>query len=607
MDKEPSTITKKAEKALSGLQEEFSSFYNMQDFTKALNALKAAGDKSDRSSKLKRLFKMLDSFGIQYERGMDNAYYEDIVQQMSIPTLSESETMIEARILCALYRNYREYPTPEAYMKRLVDRLSKPEDQWAEDSLRVRILKQFVKYGNCMVYEKNVQENGATGTKKEVIYGGEAYIKKYLTKKTGHSVKNVLEHIDCIEDDVFDVLPEATKPQKKPKGTYGLLKMVDDLASGQFRTGGGTKKSLYYFAMVYGMTYYSGDTQHGEIKIRATDIEDNLFCDYYANNLMRFITDAYQGKLCEFELDPSGQGINYKNFAEMVYLYYITRNIPPQEKVRLSSEMISEIQTAHFQKGNPKTTSEVRNTSYYRKRFKYDGKLNDTVKLSLSEDAFKEYIGSNYDCDTAADAYSVGEMQLSDEQNTAYTIYCEELIDGIKRNGMSLENCNYGLWLTDVAVFKKIGYEKSRQDLYERIYSLLEPDEQAAFSEEEVDRLIDLLSAINSFMGYTAEESVSDQNEAQEWSEPSKTKTKALYVQSASFMTRTSMIVAFYYLFNAMHESDEKGRWSNFGEYYNEFAKNLNDFLNAAHYQPMNKKNIFDVLVAFSSYVYVNM
>ena len=50
--------------------------------------------------------------------------------------------------------------------------------------------------------------------------------------------------------------------------------------------------------------------------------------------------EKYEGKLNAVESDPSGQGINYKNFAEMIYIYFISKNYEPYEKIRRSDEMI---------------------------------------------------------------------------------------------------------------------------------------------------------------------------------------------------------------------------------------------------------------------------
>lgn len=568
------TITRRMDSLLDGLQSEFKALYDRTDFERKLEALKKAGTKSDRSSKLRKLFDMFDMCGIGYERGKDNDYYENLVMTSKIPTFSE----IEDRMLLALFAKYEEYPSPEDYMRRIVDRLCCEEDGWECDSLRLRILKQFIKYGNYLT---------------DAGYGGRKIICDYVKNKIGKkpSDEEVLRHLD---DSVFDGLETATKAQKKPEGKFGLLKTVDDLATGKFRAEGATKRSLYLFAMVYGMTYYSGDTEGAEIIDYKTDVETNLFRDYYANNLMRFISEVYRGRLCEYELDPSGQGINYKNFAEMIYLYYISKDCSPQDKIRLSSKMIKSVQESQFKQGKM-NTEKAGGTVFYRDLFSED-------ILSQSESDFEAFICKNYDCDTYVGSYETktgtidaktGVLQLETEQHSAFAEY-NAILKAMEKRGVALENCNYGLWFTDVAAFKKKGFENIC-------------DRRSDIDHDKFEEFIELLIGINSFMGYTVDESVSMQNEEQEWTKPSRMKTKALYVSSPETITRTSMIVAYYYYYNAMHENDGNDKWKSFEEVFNSFQNDIKPKLEAAHYQPLSGKNIFDVLVTFSSYAYLNL
>lgn len=583
MDAAKGTITRRMDSVLSGLQSEFRSLCDIEDFKSKLDALKKTGAKSDRASKLRKLFDMFDMCGIEYERGKDNAYYENLIYSSNIPTFSE----VEDRMLLALYSRYEEYPSPEDYMKRIVDRLSDDEDGWQNDTLRIRILKQFIKYGNYLA---------------DAGFGGRKVICDFVKDKIGKkpSDGDVLTYLD---DEVFSGLETATKPQKKPEGKFGLLKAVDDLATGKFRAEGATKRSLYLFAIVYGMTYYSGGINSSEILDFKTDIETNLFRDYYANNLMRFISEVYRGKLCEYELDPSGQGINYKNFAEMIYLYYISKDCSPQDKVRLSSEMIKRVQEHQFKQGRV-ITSDIGGTVFYRGIFRNEnaGNLFSEDILSLDETEFERFICVNYDCDTFAGSYETkngivdsktGVFQLETEQNSAFREY-QSIIEGLTDLGVALENCNYGLWFTDVAAFRKKGYENIC-------------DRNADIDRDKFEEFMELLLGINSFMGYTVDEDISTQNEDQEWAEPSKMKTKALYVSSANTVTRTSMIVAYYYYYNALHEDDGNDKWKNFEEVFNNFKKDIDSKLEAAYYQPLSGKNIFDVLVVFSSYAYLNI
>ena len=575
MDAAKGTITRRMDVVLDGLQDEFKALCDRADFESKLAALEKAGAKSDRASKLKSLFAMFDMCGIEYERGKDNVYYEELVANADLPDFSE----IEDRMLLALFAIYKEYPLPEDYMKRIVDRLCSAEDGWENDTLRLRILKQFIKYGNYL------SDAGYSG--KRVICN---YVKERTEQKT--TDETVLAVLD---DGVFDGLATATKEQRKPDGKFGLLKAADDLATGKFRAGGATKKLLYLFAMVYGMTYYSGDENSTEIFDSKTDIETNLFRDYYANNLMRFISEMYRGKLCEFELDPSGQGINYKNFAEMIYLYYISKDSSPQDKIRLSSKMIERVQQSRFKQGKI-DTEKAGGTAFYRNLFSED-------ILSLPESKFEAFLCENYDCDTYAGTYETdkgivkdlktGELQVETEQRTAFGIY-QTVLDSLTEYNVALENCNYGLWFTDVAAFRKKGYANIC-------------DRKPEIDRDKFGEFMELLLGINNFMGYTVDEAISSQNEAQERTELSKMKTKALYVTGPDAVTRTSLIVAYYYYYNAVHEDDGDDKWKNFGEVFKSFQAGIDPKLQEAHYQPLSGKNIFDVLVTFSSYAYLNM
>ncbi len=613
------TITRRMESALSGLQKEIRGLYSRSDFENKIKALQKASG-SERPSKLKLLYVMLDNCGISYEKGRKNSYYEHLIRNADIPSFSE----IEDRMLRALFINFQSYPTPEVYMERIVERLCCEDDPWKEDTLRIRILKQFIKYGNSLTYiRKYTGEDGESRQEKVILYGGEAYIKKYLKKKTGHAVKYICEYLEEIEDDIFEVLEKASKVQKKPSGPYGLLKIADDLATGQFRKGGGTKKSLYLFAIVYGMTYYSGGMESGLSLQYSTDIEQNLFQDYYANNLMRFLSKSYRKKLCEYDLDPAGQGINYKNYAEMVYLYYMTKDISPQEKIKAASEMIRDIpkiqreywqehRQEHWQKHGIGAKTNPNSTAFYRKAFRNDSMdpLFSEDILSLPETEFVEFICRNYNCDTGNGNYMIGEMQLETEQRTAYQIYetliTELIVKQKEKSGKIVDydydfskltetekeaerrtwlgEYQYGLWFIDTASFQDPNDEQKRQKLCERIFKGLSEEEKMLYTKETADQFITLLFAAAAYIG----------------------DKKALYVSSESEMTRTVMIVAYYYYFNALYENNDYERRKNFEELFHHFADGVNEYLENAYYQPLSGRNIFDVLVVFSSYVYLH-
>ena len=542
-----STITRELENALYELEKEFQSLYTKEDFNRQLVRLHMAGMTSARPSALSRLYSMLRQAWIPFERGREDAYYEELVKNAALPGFAE----LDEKIMQSLYEKFLTYPKPEDYMKRIVDRLEDPKDKWSEDSLRLRILKRFIVYGD---YLSAAGKNG-----KKVI---QAYVKKKKGIKKEPSVQEVIEGLD---DGVFKELKTATKAQKKPDGKFGLLKTADDLAAGKFREGGATKKDLYLFAMVYNMTYYTG--RPDETIDYERDLEKNLFSDYYTNNLMRFVTEAYkENKLSEFERDPSGQGVNYKNFAEMVYLYYIRKDMEPVEKIRRSSGMIQELISAAYQKGGP-DGKEKEGTQVYKQQVVRgkDEPAGEEI-LEKPEREFYQYLLANYHCDTydAGQKGKISEMKVEAGQETAFRKY-KELLAGIRACGEKLENCNYGLWFTDPGILEKYGQT----------------------GDASYDDFIEFLLALNRYLGSTS-------------------KTKALFVDSAEKITRTSLLVAYYYYYNAWHMENLSERQKSFKEVFMEFRHGLDEILAESGYQPVSGKSIIDVIVIFSAYAYIN-
>lgn len=566
------TITRRLERVLDELGQEFQALYTQDDFEWQIRELRRAEKSSARPSALARLYQMLRQAGIPFEKDREAAYYETLIQETGLPGLEETED----RMMEALFKRYQEYPKPEEYMKRIVDRLEDPKDHWEEDSLRLRILKQFIKYGDYL---------------KEAGRGGGKVIRDYVKEKTGAKKAPAADQVLAeLDDDIFALLDTADKKQKKPDGKFGLLKEADDLAGGKFRENGATKRALYLFAMAYGMTYYTG--RPDETIDYERDIEKNLFCDYYTNNLMRFVTDIYRGRVSDYEMDPSGQGINYKNFAEMVYLYYIRKKLPPAEKIRRSSQMIREIKEEAFQKGAPPAEKKQRDTAFYRKNVQYMKDETGEEVLELDENDFKEYLLNNYNCDTYAGAAQkpgakgnsvIGEMQLEDGQQTAFSHY-KSILKGIEGLGVERESCNYGIWFTDISAFEK--YDHPGQESYREF--------------------LELLLAINRFLGNTVQEEVSEADLTGERKQTSRVMTKALDLKSAAKVTRTSMLVAYYYYFNALHSQDEDLRGRSFKDIFGIFKNGLDEHLKPSGYQPVTGRNIIDVVVIFSSYTYLN-
>ena len=556
------TITRRAERVMNDLDGDFKGLISDLEF-KAFIPLLTENPKGSESASIKaKLIRMFRACGIECEPDRESRYYVDLIHHSPLLTPEQ----IYNKMLCVLFNKYKYFPSPENYLLRIVDRMSSPEDQWQNDTLRTRILKQFIKYGN---YLSDVY----IGSKK---IGGKNSIKRYVKAKTGAapSLEDVISYTD---DHVFDCLENAAENQKAPEGTFGLLKIVDDLAAGRFREGGSTKRILYLFAMVYDMTYNKGELPRTATKLFDTDIEQNLFRDFYTNNLIRFITHYNMG-VTGVESDPSGIGINYKNFAEAVYIYYISRDMKPQEKIKRSADMIRRLteNAAPQQQALPK-----RNTQIYKTEF-----IDDV--LSFDEAAFEEYIRNNYNCCTTyinsnQKSVTVSPLQLETNQETAFKTYqkiTEELGKIANESGSpnpsEKENC-YGLWFVDLNRFSSKNY---------RIPSFVSEADKDKFEEFQ-----ELLRKMNSY--------VANAN-------PGAKKIRVFEVGSSANITRTSLLVAYYYLFNIKADYAERPETRpSFKEYFKKFKEEIDKHFLDAGYQTLSGKNIFDVLIVFSSYTYI--
>lgn len=591
----PGTITRRMKSTMNNV---YKDLLTQSDFESKISKLENSRQ-SQYPTVCAELCEMFEALGIKCEQGRDVEYYDTLFERErnNIPEFHD----VEAKILKVMFENFESYPTPEDYMLRIVNRLSEREDGWGKDTLRLRILKQFIKYVDCFTYK------GMAG-KKVNVYCGAAYIKRYVSNKAGKTVKETDDILENIDDHVFDVLDTATKSQKKSDGTYGILKLADDLSKGIFKAGGATKRDLYMFAIAFDMTYSisNDETLTAYLFDYDSDIEKNLFEDYYTSNLMRFITRAYEGELSAFELDPSGRGINYKNFAEMVYIYYISKDLDPIDKLRGANEMIERLKLNKATQNKASQMDDTLSTQYYTSLF------TDEI-LSLDEAEFEKFVSENFDCNVHDESLDYtdnnGEkhegkksaLQIQTAQKTAFRIYTD-LIKKMETDNPALlrENCNYGLWFTDVSVFSKYGTDGIKQ--------ILDRADNQQNASKNVDKFIKLLLSINMFLGHLFEEKKSDLNVAQQHCALSKRIIKKMSIDKAEDMTRTALIVAYYYRYNQINEV--RGTEKSFIEVLDDYTDStigLNSMLEAAGYQPVNDRNIFDLAVVFSSYAYLSM
>lgn len=197
-----------------------------------------------------------------------------------------------------------------------------------------------------------------------------------------------------------------------------LLKLCNDLAAGNFRTNGKTKQYLYYFAFMFGMTI----PMEGRACPPERNLETNLFHDYYNDNLLRLLSGEYADPKTVTALDtePTGEGVNYKSFAEVIYLYFLCRddlNLTPGERIDKAESVIDRCITLAKNNGTPVQIDRSRHTLEYRER-------NFPVLLTKEPDEIPGYVKDNY-LVWSPDNVGSARITVSSEENTAYDLIGE--------------------------------------------------------------------------------------------------------------------------------------------------------------------------------------
>ena len=226
-----------------------------------------------------------------------------------------------------------------------------------------------------------------------------------------------------------DLYKQAKKDAKKAKAAAAkknemdseLLGMCNDLAAGNFRVNGRTKVYLYYFAFMFDMTL----PLEGRVCEPERDIVKNLFQDFYNDNFMRLLSTEYADSKKSFsiEKEPTGEGINYKSFVEMIYLYYLCRDgldMTPGEKIDHAEAVISECVKRARKTGRPAKAAAGMHTAVYREKH-----LN--VLLNKEPDEIVDYILSHYQV-YLSDNNRITRIMISSEENTASDLI-EEIMD----------------------------------------------------------------------------------------------------------------------------------------------------------------------------------
>ena len=399
-----------------------------------------------------------------------------------------------------------------------------------------------------------------------------AYLKQftYQKKKQKSSGK------PATKDEIYK---QAKKDLRKArKNAWTMLKLADDLASGKFRVNGMTREQLYIFAVAFGMD--------------AGSVEKNLFHDYYNDNLLRYVTDEeYLQNITNYEAEPTGEGINYKNYVEVIYLYYLSRfpEMNPREKLTKIQSAIDSC--AKKAKNLESRVEEAPDefTAVFKDEF--------DALLQLDEQDLENYVCTHYyiynpDFSSARITYSSG-------QNTARETYRELARQMMEEYPESFGEIDDDIRRAEEKLQKNQITDASRDDV-ELNNALNLPQLMELLKEDE--GLEDIL-ADKTFLTLLSK--------LDEKLQTRKRRILALLEdQTAQSVTRTELITLYYcYFRNVMEELVEDYGIMDLPQLYQEFCfgdgfrPGLNDYLIRCRYQQVSPKNAFDMFVVFALFL----
>ena len=472
-----------------------------------------------------------------------------------------------------------------------------------------------------------------------------------------------------------DALDAKKKAAKKDTVDLDLLELCNDLAEGNFRVNGKTKVRLYYFAFMFGMTV----PLRGRACDPDRDIVKNLFEDYYHDNLLRLLSGAYTDprSAASVETEPTGEGINYKNFAEAVYLYFLCRDdmaLTPGQKIDRAEETIEKCIRLAKSIGRPGGMPAGMHTAVYRNTH-FDALLNRT------EEELPAYVAEHY-LVIPPENGRTAHIMVASEENTA-SDYFDELLEDMEdvydddeafgitqKNEMTEERKKDIVFKTDPgfdwkikdllteaygddASFMKVVSELDRRvrgqsDRFDknerrRMLTLLHvlavsSDEDHALSVYQlqsrmggkgvtcVEQQLSGAAAALRAVGYDIRKSgdryclgereiadserkallrrVSDRYyRADDESDHS---LSALLVKRFGVNRRITRndLIALHLSFYVSTLGDESG-FDTFPAIFNDYADSVNEYLEEARYQPLSRKNIFDMYVVMALYFYL--
>lgn len=258
----------------------------------------------------------------------------------------------------------------------------------------------------------------------------------------------LIEKIDKFKAQTNEMFDKGVDRAKDNGSIPRILKISDDLAEGKYKRSSEMKEILYLFAFAFDMSISFVNDKERTLR----DVRKSLFEDFYCDNIIRYVNEYQKNGVYE---EPTGVTIQFKNFVEIVYLYWLNKDsktYSPAEKYLAANAMIEQVvsKIKSAERYIEKTTSQTGKkyfeakkraekkafgTYAYRNFVRTDSEYGDkTLKidnfLNLPENDFLNIILDRFDVDTAIKYKTSAAFDNENYQTTAEE-KIKELITGL--------------------------------------------------------------------------------------------------------------------------------------------------------------------------------
>lgn len=390
------------------------------------------------------LKKFIVGTGDNFKRFHTNQIWEWAKKQLSkaeiaaYGTLSEEkkQNLLLSKINDSIFEHESVKMTDTDVLKLIVDRIIKyqNDESLAFEGIELSERTRELLAGMLSVDESNIKEDAINylQTLCDRIEASEDVFSD-LVSSLENDFRNQLKTIKRVsktgkEGTAADLYKQAKKDAVKAKKAaakkndidFELIEMCNDLAAGNFRVNGKTKVYLYYFAFMFDMTVPLDGKQCDPER----NLVKNLFQDFYNDNFLRLLSSDYSDpkNATSFEKEPTGEGINYKSFVEMIYIYFLCRddlNMTQGEKIDKAEAIIDECVKRAKKEGNLSTINVGVHTDVYRD-------LHVNVLLNKEINEIADYILAHYQV-FSPDNAGISRIMIASEENTA-SDFIEEIM-----------------------------------------------------------------------------------------------------------------------------------------------------------------------------------